>query len=158
MWDFVAKYRAWIIVVVTLAIPAVTVGVSRGQQGRGPVDRALISVMATLQTQGVFGLEFVEELWRDYVGLRDLRAENEQLRAELARHQEERARLIGVLQENARLRDLLEFKERRPDLKLRPARVIGRDITPFFRVLRVKLDARTTDFTVKEQMAVVSSE
>jgi rod shape-determining protein MreC len=158
MWDFVAKYRAWIIVVVTLAIPAATVGIYRGKHGRGPVDRVLIQGMATLQTQGVLGLEFVEELWRDYVALRDLRAENEKLRAELARHREERTRLIGVLQENARLRELLEFKERRPDLKLRPARVIGRDVTPFFRVLRVKLDARTTDFTVKEQMAVVSAE
>lgn len=158
MWDFVARYRAWIIVVLTLAVPVVTVAVHRGQHGRGPVDRLLIDGMASLQSQGVFGLEFVEELWRDYVGLRDLRAENEQLRAQLARHEEERARLIGVLQENARLRELLEFKERRPDLKLRPARVIGRDVTPFFRVLRVKLDAHSLDFTVKERMAVVSAD
>lgn len=158
MWDLVARYRAWIIVVVTLAVPVATVGVYRGEHGRGPVDRVLIGGMATLQSHGVFGLEFVEELWRDYVALRDLRSENERLRAEVARHEEERARLIGVLQENARLRELLEFKERRPDLKLRPARVIGRDTTPFFRVMRVRLDARTADFTVKERMAVVSAE
>jgi rod shape-determining protein MreC len=158
MWDVVAKYRTWIVAVLAVLIPVATLAVSGGEYGRGPVDRVAISAMAWMQSQGVFAFDFVEDFWRDYVDLRGLRVDNDRLREENARLTEERARLISVLQENARLRQLLGFKERRPDLKLRVARVVGRDVTAYFRVFRVKLDIRNTDFSVRERMAVVSAE
>ena len=158
MLELLARYKTWILVVVTMALPIVTVSMSRGQQGRGPIDRVLISAMAFVQERGIYGLDFVEDIWRDYVALRDLRNENERLRAQVARHEEERARLIGVLQENARLRELVELKASRPDLRLRAARVIGRDVTPYFRVVRVRLSTRNLDFAVGQGMAVVTHE
>ncbi len=139
-------------------VPLVSVALTRGEPGRGSVDRFLITQMSRVQEQGVLALSFVEDLWEDYVALRDLKEENERLRKKVARYEEERARLLGVLQENARLRRLLEFKEYRPDLKMRVARVIGRDVTPYFRVVRVRLETRNLDFAVEPRMAVVSHE
>jgi rod shape-determining protein MreC len=138
------------------AVPASSLAWARSQGTRGPVDRILIEVMGSVQAVGMLGVGFVDDIWQDYVDLRGLKEENERLRGQVARYEEERARLIGVLQENARLRQMLAFKDSRPDLKLRSARIIGRDVTPYFRVLRVRLDSTNIDFTVKPQMAVVS--
>jgi rod shape-determining protein MreC len=158
MWEYLGRFRHWLVVVVMLILPVSSVALSRGRPGRGPVDRVMIGAVAALQEQGVLALGFVEDIWQDYIALRDLKEENERLRLKVARYEEERARLLGVLQENARLRSLLELREARPDLKLRPARVIGRDMTPWFRVLRIRLDTAQLDFEVKPQMAVVGHE
>ncbi len=158
MMELLARFRVHLLVVLMLALPASSIALSRGKPGRGPVDGVLIQGVGALQAGGMSGLGFVEDFWKDYVDLRDLKQENERLRQQISRYEEERARLIGVLQENARLRQMLKFKDGRPDLKLRPARIIGRDVTPYFRVLRVKIDARSADITLKPQMAVVSTE
>ncbi|MEL6180595.1 MAG: rod shape-determining protein MreC, partial [Myxococcota bacterium] len=130
----------------------------RGKPGRHTLDRLMVAMVAPLQSGAHFGVSFVEGFWQDYIALRDLKKENDALREELAQLREERARLIGVLQENARLRDLLDFKQQRPELQLLPARVIAREITPYFRVVRVRLDTQDTAVPVKPQMAVVSHE
>lgn len=80
----------------------------------------------------------------------------EELEAQVAKLTEDKNRLIGVLQENERLRKLLEFRERRQDLEVIPARVIGRSVSPYFRVLKIKLDA--SDLKLKPRMPVVVSE
>ncbi|MFW5966390.1 MAG: rod shape-determining protein MreC [Persicimonas sp.] len=83
----------------------------------------------------------------------DLAEENEELREEVARLREERSRLIGVLQENARLRELVGFKKRHPEYELAPARVVGRDVSPYFRVIRLEL--RSPDAELEPRMPVV---
>ena len=156
MLEFIAKYRVHVAVLLMLLVPATTLAYTRGKPGRGPVDGVAISGLAWIQSGSFLGLSFLEELWQDYVALRDLKEENAQLRTEVARLREERARLLGVLQENARLRSMLEFKQDRPELDLRVARVIARDVTPYFRVVRVRLDATHPELEVQPQMAVVS--
>jgi rod shape-determining protein MreC len=69
----------------------------------------------------------------------DVVAENEELKAEVSRLREEKSRLIGVLQENARLRELVGLKRRHPEYELLPAQVIARDVTPYFRVITVRI-------------------
>ncbi|MFU8806287.1 MAG: rod shape-determining protein MreC, partial [Bradymonadaceae bacterium] len=69
----------------------------------------------------------------------DVVAENEELKEEVARLREEKSRLIGVLQENARLRELVGLKRRHPEYDLVSAQVIGRDVTPYFRVITVRV-------------------
>lgn len=76
----------------------------------------------------------------------------EALERENARLREENARLIGILQENMRLRELVGFKTRHPEFELVPARVVSRDISPFFRVLRVQIKPASP---VQERMPVV---
>lgn len=158
MSDILGRFKVHVLVVVMFLLPAISLFLSRGKPGRGVLDSLMIQVMSVAQTGGSVGLGYFDQLWQDYVDLRGLREENERLRQQVARFEEERARLIGVLQENARLRQMVEFKESRTDLKLRPARVIGRDVTPYFRVLRVKLDIREVNSPIRPQMAVVTYE
>lgn len=88
-------------------------------------------------------------------GDKEAMQEVEELRAEVKRLREEKTRLIGVLQENARLRELVGFQSRRPDLELVPAQVIARDLSPYFRVLKIRI---RTDEEIKPRMPVVSAE
>lgn len=81
--------------------------------------------------------------------------EIEHLHAEIAQLKEERTRLIGVLQENARLRKLVDFKDQRPEYELSPARVIGRDVTPYFNVASIRL---TSEAELDVGMPVISAE
>ncbi|MEO1272332.1 MAG: rod shape-determining protein MreC [Myxococcota bacterium] len=158
MLDLIGRYRVYFAIALMVAIPVATLALSRGKPGRHTLDRLMVAMVAPLQSGAHFGVSFVEGFWQDYIALRDLKKENDALREELAQLREERARLIGVLQENARLRDLLDFKQQRPELQLLPARVIAREITPYFRVVRVRLDTQDTAVPVKPQMAVVSHE
>ncbi len=80
------------------------------------------------------------DVWQRMVG-GDLAEENRRLRKQVDRLREDKSRLIGVLQENTRLRKLLGFKERNTNYELAPAEVVGRDTTPYFRVLTLKLES-----------------
>lgn len=156
MLDLVSRYRSILIVALMLAVPVTTVALSKGKPGRNPVDRAAIGGLAWVQSGGFWGLTFFDDLWKDYVALRDLKEENDILRKEVGRLREERTRLVAVLQENARLRGMLKFNETHPSLDLRGAKVIASDVTPLFRVDRVALETTNLGFEVKPQMAVVS--
>ncbi|MBH25736.1 MAG: rod shape-determining protein MreC [Myxococcales bacterium] len=158
MLDLIGRYKVIIIMVLMVALPTLSMALSRIVPGRHVVDRAMLMALAPLQAGAHFGVSFIEGFWQDYIALRDLKQENESLRQEISRLREERARLIGVLQENKRLRGLLDFQQQRPELKLQPARVIAREITPYFRVLRVRLDTGDASTPIKPQMAVVSHE
>lgn len=68
-------------------------------------------------------------------------AQMREMEGELNRLREENARLVGVLQENARLRELVGFQEEYREFELLPARVIGRGLTPYFRVVKIEIQA-----------------
>jgi rod shape-determining protein MreC len=103
------------------------------------LDRALLRITAPLQAGVSWVVEGVGGLWGRYVALvdvdqenRELRAENEKLRRELA---EMTRRAFDV---NA-LEDLAVVKRKTPADTL-GARVIGAPMSPQFRVLRLRID------------------
>ena len=51
---------------------------------------------------------------------------------------------------------LVGFKQQRPIYQLTPARVVAADMSPFFRVLRLRIEAETDD--IKPEMPVVSAD
>lgn len=156
MKDLLRRYRAPGLVLLLLAVPFYTLGSTRGDRAKqGPVDRLAFQAVGAIQNQadGVFGR--LGGFWDDYVDLVDVKAENERLREENARLREENVRLQGILQENARLSRMVEFKQSRPNLQLIPARVIAADVSPYFRVLRIRLD---TAEGIKPGMPVVAAE
>ncbi len=86
----------------------------------------------------------------------DVKGENDRLRAENARLAEENRRLRSEALENRRLRSLLQLRERIGG-DLIGAQVIGRDVSRFFRVTRVRLDRGERD-RVRPGMPVITSE
>jgi rod shape-determining protein MreC len=95
-------------------------------------------------------------VWQDYVYLVDVKEENDRLRAENARLEEESRRLRAEALENRRLRSLLQLRERIGG-ELIGAQVIGRDVSRFFRVTRVRIDRGERDH-VRPGMPVITAE
>ncbi len=111
---------------------------------------APIQYFATSVAHGVSGV--IEE----YVWLVDVKRDNDRLRVENSRLEEQNRQLRVEARENGRLRDLLGLRERLGGDTL-AAQVIAKEVSPFFRVVRVRLDRGERDL-VRVGMPVVSSE
>lgn len=148
------KFVAALLIVVPLAMAVSSSGATVGESTTGPT-RAAAGATTALKSgiHGVVGTvgNLVGRLGSDP----ELEEENEELRDEVARLQEEKTRLIGVLQENARLREMVGFQQDHPEFDLVPARVVGRDISPYFRVLKLRIES---DADLEERMPVVAPE
>jgi rod shape-determining protein MreC len=117
---------------------------------------ALGGVLAFVQNHNDYVIGNASGFWDNYIDLIHTKQENERLRLENARLREENIGLQGILQQNARLSKLVGFKQERPIYDLEPARVISADISPYFRVLRIRLEAQSE--AIRPEMPVVSSE
>ena len=106
----------------------------------GLLGGSLVRTISTTQSVSEQAVGGIGDIWSRYVRLVEVNEENERLRRDVARLEEERVRLLGVMQENARLRAMVGFQVAEPRLQLRAARVIARDITPYFRVARIRLE------------------
>ena len=115
--------------------------VDRDGAGPGPVGRAVGRLVAPLHVGVTRAGRSVRSLRQDYLALTDVRAQNTELAAEVQRLRAEQAEVEGLRAENERLRGLLELADKRKDLRLRAARVTARAVSPYFRVLKVTLDA-----------------
>lgn len=158
MYSFWQNHRAKIALFVLLLVPLSMISVSAGAQvgeTTSLLGRLGGRAMGWTQslTHGLLatGTGLVGSLFES---ASDRRVD--ELEAEVAKLKEDKNRLIGVLQENKRLRDLLEFRKRRRDFDVVPARVIGRSTSPYFRVLKITLDAG--DLKLKPRMPVVVAE
>jgi rod shape-determining protein MreC len=104
-----------------------------------PVDRILLRVTAPIQATITGAISGVHQGWRRYVFLVGVERDNEQLRAEnnkLKVDLREAGRSVSRL---THLEKLLGFRAAR-GVETIGVRVIGRDASPFVRVLRVKID------------------
>jgi rod shape-determining protein MreC len=98
------------------------------------VTRALLEVAAPVQKAITRPVHFVRDTWRRYVALVDLQAENEALRADLARLEEENLQYREALVSSGQLRRIAEMR-RDFEVPLLPADVVGQDASPWFRSL-----------------------
>jgi len=156
--EYVNRHRATIFSLVGLVVPLFLLYA----HGRSPrqttvIEAGLINVTAPVQSAATRMLGGLEGLWSGYMALVDLQAENKRLEddAQVLTAQALRAKELGL--ENARLRSLLEFKRTRRDLQTVAAHVIGEDVSPFARVLRIHLDVGASD-GLREGMPVVAAE
>lgn len=144
MFDRLRPYKKLLAAGLLVMIPVIVISMTDrdgvGTDSSAP-DRWLRGGMGWLRAAEAGVIGGVGNTWESlFTG--DLSRENEKLRQEVARLREEKARLIGVLQENARLRELVGFERRHSEYGLVPARVVARDISPYFRVLNLKLEAK----------------
>lgn len=158
MFKRLRSLRTLLVAAALFGVPFVTIAISDdttvgGESPTGPSSWVRSSVgWVELASYSVVG--GVGDLWSRLTGS-DLAEENRKLKKKVARLREEKSRLIGVLQENSRLRELLGFKKDHPSYDLAPAEVVGRDTTPYFRVLTLKIES---DAELQPQMPVVVAE
>lgn len=156
MGEFFARHRSAVIGFVGLVLPLFLLYV----HGRHPrkttiVESALIRVTAPVQAAASRIFSGLGDFWKGYVDLSDAAEENLALRDELERAKLGLARVVELESENERLRKGLEFKRSRRDLLLVGGHVIGKDVSPYARVVRVAIDVGLAD-GIAEGMPVIA--
>jgi len=116
-------------------------------------DRVILALSAPAQHAADAMAEVIGDLWIRYVALVGVAEDNERMRFENERLKEENRQVQLLWEENRRLHNMLGFKEGFPGI-LVPARVIGRDVSEFYRVLRLRIDEG--DAEVEKGMPVIT--
>ena len=98
--SFLQRYRDPLVVLVLLVLPFVFyVSNSKATRNHNVADRVVVFLSAPVQWLVVATLDGVTSVWRQYVALVGVEAENEELRAENARLREE---LLHTVRDPAR--------------------------------------------------------
>ena len=120
--------------------------------GTKVLEAVIFSTLSEVQRLVTAGVHGVRGAWNGYVSLRDVRAENSELRRDLA-DLELRLQEQNALAQRARsLQQLLELRET-VDLTTLSARVIAADATPWFRTVTVD---RGANDGVHQDLAVIA--
>lgn len=157
MWDYFRKYRGMMVAALVLLVGA-AFALFEGKDASDrltPVGSVLVRGAALGERAGAGAAAPATGFLERFRDAGRARAEADALAKEVERTREENARLAGILQENARLRAMVGFAAAHPRLDLVPAKVIGADVTPWFRVNTLSVSAGSTRVAVGQ--AVVSS-
>ncbi|NUN15825.1 MAG: rod shape-determining protein MreC [Myxococcales bacterium] len=158
MRDILRKYRDTATTLVVLILPLFSMYFHGKVRDNSTVfERTLVALTAPAQRVAALIVGGIQDVWTEYINLVGLQAANEELRNENQILLGEALRAKKLKLENQRLKSLLGFRERYADLKTVPARVIAKDISPYYRVVKIVLDAGRSD-AVSEGMPVVTHE
>jgi rod shape-determining protein MreC len=154
--SFFRRFRDAAIVAALLAIPFFFLKANLTDPARTSwLDRMVLSASAPIQYVATEAAEGVSSVIEHYVWLLDVEEENARLEAENARLKQEVRDLSQEAHENERLRDLLALRDELQGNTL-TAQVVGKEVSPYFRVTRIRLDRGERDF-IRPGMPVVSS-
>lgn len=132
------RARETIFSVLLFAVPVVLLYGNLGQpQQLNPVDRAVLRVAGALQWGVTFFTRGGLDAYDRYLALWQLESDSERLRRENATLRENNTILTAWAQGSQRLERELGFQPT-PELRMIPAEVVGRGVSPFFEVLRVR--------------------
>lgn len=156
MLRLIARYKSTVVGFLTLVLPLVLLWY-HGRVREEPTfyESAVMRFVSPAQAVTSTVIGAVSQVWVDYVWVVGVQQENRELR----RRNDE---LIGELQkreelerESTRLKALLRFKGERPDLVTVAARVVAKDVSPFHRILKIKISAGA-DHGVRRYQPVVT--
>lgn len=137
MFNFFRKNMLFILVGAGLlaALLTYTLNLPRASSSNA-LERGVGSVLAPLQAEIYRGASLPLGLWENYLALVNVRVENRRL-AEQIREMNSRLTAMEELeQENERLMVLLNLRKNVRE-KMVTARIIGEDVTPWFRTLTI---------------------
>jgi rod shape-determining protein MreC len=117
------------------------------------LDRAVVQLSSPVQAAAAWAARGLSNQWGDYVYLVDVKNDNARLAFENARLEERVRKLEQQEVENRRLRKLMGLRESLPG-DVVSAQVIAKDVTEFFRVIRLTLDRGGHD--IRLDMPVVT--
>lgn len=146
----------WVLAALLLVIPLVVLRSSlRAPEEVSTVDEAVLRVSAPLQAGVSWLVDGVGSLWSRYVGLIDTEDENRELRAENERLRRELAAMARRAFDVAALEEVAVLKRELPADTV-GARVIAASLSPGFRVVRLRVDRGAGE--VEPGMPVISSQ
>ncbi|HEX2679474.1 MAG TPA: rod shape-determining protein MreC [Polyangiales bacterium] len=155
--NFYRRFRDAVICIALLALPFFVLRANLKDPAKtSALDRAILEGSAPIQLFATRLAQSVSGVLQEYVYLVDVGRENDRLREENAQLREANYKLTSEASENRRLRRLLQLRD---ELRgsLLSAQVIGKEVSPFFRVMRIVLDRGERD-RVKAGMPVVTAE
>jgi len=151
------RFRDAVVCIVLLALPFFVLRANLTDPSRmNAVDRTILELSAPIQYGTSQLAQGISAILQEYVYLVEVKRDNDRLQAENQRLQEETHRLASSATENRRLRRLLQLRD---ELRgnLLSAQVIGKEVSPYFRVTRVRLD-RGERAHVRPGMPVLSAD
>lgn len=150
------RHHRRLLLLVVLVLPMVSMYVhGKPRQGSTWLERTLLRLTSPLAATTGAAKDGLVGVWTGYVDLVDVRARNVELEAQNRELLGEALRSRALGEELRRVKRLCAFREARSELRTVPARVVSREVSQFFRVLRVRLDVDGAD-DVQEGMAVVT--
>jgi rod shape-determining protein MreC len=151
------RFRDAALCIVLLALPFFVLRANlKDPSHTNAFDRVILEASAPIQYGTTQFAQGVSAVLQEYVYLVDVKRDNDRLRGENARLLEDNNRLLGAATENRRLRRLLQLRD---ELRgnLLSAQVIGKEVSPYFRVTRVVLDRGERDH-VRPGMPVITAD
>ncbi len=146
----------WGLAALFLVLPALVLRASLRAPGEaGAVDEAVLRVSAPLQAGVSWLVDGVGGLWHGYLALVDVEDENRELRAENERLRRELAAMARRAFDVAALEEVAVLKRELPADTV-GARVIAASLSPGFRVVRLRVDRGAGE--VEPGMPVISSQ
>ncbi|MEM6955404.1 MAG: rod shape-determining protein MreC [Myxococcota bacterium] len=155
--NYLKRFRDAAISVVLLVVPFLFLRANLKDPSEANfLDELLLQASAPVQWLAAKSAHAASGVLEEYVYLVDVRRDNDRLAMENARLREETRRLRGESRENERLRQLLQLKDRLGGEAI-AAQVVSKDISAFFRVVRLLVDRGSRD-RVRAGMPVVSTQ
>lgn len=153
MFALLKQYRELVLTLVLLVLPLGTY-LSHAKHGRNlnRFDRVVLAVTGPVERGLTASVFAVEDAWGNYVALRGVRKENQELRAQVLKLQDQNLALGESQRENERLRRLLDFSRAEPAPSV-VAAVVGIGLAPNFLSLRI---SRGSQDGIRKGMAVVT--
>ena len=151
------RFRDAAVCIVLLALPFFVLRANLTDPSRvNAVDRTILELSAPIQYGTSQLAQGISAILQEYVYLVEVKRDNDRLRSENQRLLEDNHRLASAATENRRLRRLLQLRD---ELRgnLLSAQVIGKEVSPYFRVTRVRLD-RGERAHVRPGMPVLSAD
>jgi rod shape-determining protein MreC len=144
----------WSLVGLLLLVPALILRSSLKTGELSSFDEAVLRVSSPLESAVTWVVEGIGGGWSRYVALVGVEDENRELRADNDRLRKELAQMAGRAYDAEANAKLLGLKNSMPADML-AARVISASTTPFFRVVRIRIDRGKHELT--HDMPVVTS-
>lgn len=123
------KKEIRIIAAVLVVVLLVALIMSARPQKASPAKNLTGTLSKPIQTVVSAAASWLENIYGYMYEFDTIKAENEQLKSEIAKLQEDARDAENALEENARLTALLGFKEKHSDFELESVKIIGRSVT-----------------------------
>lgn len=147
-WQKVKPFRDALLVFVAMLVPFFFLKTHiRDPKDWSDLDRTVVQISAPVQIAAAYLARGLSNMWGDYIYLVDVKSDNARLAFENARL-EDRVRKLEMQEvENRRLHKLMGLRDSLPG-DIVSAQVIAKDVTEFFRVVRLTLDRGGRDIRI----------